>query len=270
MMEKYIVEDKLNRLRTYIKNLGAVAVAFSGGVDSTLLLYVAKEQLGDKAIAFTCYSQSFPEREAKEAHEFCENMGVRQVIVTLDQLQIPGFVENPKNRCYICKRKLFETMRTEAERCGITAVIEGSNVDDEGDYRPGLIAIKELGVLSPFRSCGLTKKEIRELSKQLGLPTWKKPSFACLSTRFVYGERITTERLRRVELAEQKLYELGFAQFRVRMHGNVARIELLAEDLEQVTKEEIRSRIVETFTELGFIYVTLDLQGYRMGSMNTS
>ena len=260
--------SKLDDLKEYIRGLGSLAVAFSAGVDSTFLLKVAHDELGDKCIAITGKSESFPSRERQEAEDFCRKEGIKQIEFESRELEAEGYAENPKNRCYICKHTLFSRMLELARENGIEYVAEGSNMDDLGDYRPGLQAISELGVLSPLRKALLTKAEIREYSRQLGLPTWGKQSFACLASRFVYGERITAEKLHMVEQAEGELAALGLKQYRVRIHGNIARIEVAPQDINLLVRDDVRQRIVTSFKEYGFSYVTLDLQGYRMGSMN--
>ena len=262
-------QNKWNRLIEYLQSLGSVAIAFSGGVDSTFLLKAAKLALGtENIIAVTAQSRCFPEREHSEAVEFCEKEGIRQIICPFDELEVDGFRQNPKNRCYICKKALFQGFLRIAEEYHMAAVAEGSNMDDTGDYRPGLVAVAELRIKSPLREAGLTKKEIRKLSQELGLLTWDKPSFACLATRFVYGEEITSDKLDMVGKAEQLLFDLGFEQFRVRIHGAMARIEILPEAFDRLMQPDIRERIVGEFKSYGFSYVTMDLQGYRTGSMN--
>lgn len=259
-------QEKLKNLKGYLEGLGSVAVAFSGGVDSTFLLKVAHDTLGEKCIAVTARSCSFPERELKAAKAFCAKEGIRHIIVDSEELEIEGFCQNPKNRCYLCKRELFEKIGEIAKKEKLVAVAEGSNMDDNGDYRPGLQAVAELGVKSPLRHCGLWKAEIRTLSRDMGLSTWEKQSFACLSSRFVYGETISREKLAMVDQAEQLLLDMGFHQLRVRIHDKMARIEVMPEEFEKIL--ENREKIVKSLKSYGFIYVTMDLQGYRTGSMN--
>lgn len=262
------LQKKKQNLERYIAELGSVAIAFSAGVDSTFLLKIAHDVLGERAIAVTARSSSFPERELNEAQEFCRREGIEHIIFESEELSIDGFRDNPPNRCYLCKRELFSGISSIAAQRDIRSVAEGSNLDDNGDYRPGLQAVAELGVKSPLRFAKLSKEEIRILSKEMGLPTWDKQSFACLSSRFVYGERISKERLRMVDRAEQILLDLGFRQVRVRIHGSIARIELLPVEFGKLIDERVRRRVSTQFKEIGFSYVTMDLNGYRMGSMN--
>lgn len=268
------LKEKYEALKKYFAELGSAAIAFSSGVDSTFMLKVAHDVLGDKAVALTAKSRFFPAREKDEAEEFCQREGIVHRIIEIDESAIPGVKENPKNRCYLCKKAFFEKFIEAAKALNLGWVCEGSNMDDNGDYRPGLKAIAELGIKSPLRECNLWKSEIRELSKELGLATWNKPSFACLASRFVYGEEITPEKLAMVERAEQVLLDLGFVQERIRIHsfgndetsGVLARIEVVGQDFEKVIGH--KDKIVSLLKEIGFSYVSLDLEGYRTGSMN--
>ena len=262
------MSDKQEKLEKLLESYKRVAVAFSSGVDSTYLLKMAQKVLGEKVIAVTASSSSFPKRELEEAKTFCRENGIRHIVVESEELDIDGFRQNPKNRCYLCKHELFEKIRSIAKENGIETVVEASNTDDDGDYRPGLVAVKELGIESPLRHVGLSKKEIREYSKELGLPTWNKQSFACLSSRFVYGETISEEKLAMVDQAEQLLLDMGFHQLRVRIHDKLARIEVQPSEFEKIMQEENRTKIFHELKQYGFTYVTLDLQGYRTGSMN--
>lgn len=270
-MEDKKLQEALKKeedLKDYFRQLKSVAVAFSGGVDSTYLLKVAHDTLGDQVIAVTAKSCSFPERELMEAIRFCEKEGIHHFVCESEELDIEGFSHNPKNRCYICKHELFEKIINIAKEQKIAYIAEGSNMDDNGDYRPGLQAVAEFGVTSPLRHSKLAKEEIRILSRNLGLPTWDKQSFACLSSRFVYGETINEQKLGMVDKAEQLLLDMGFHQVRVRIHGNIARIEVLPEEITKIVEEKNRMKIASKLKEYGFDYVTLDLLGYRTGSMN--
>jgi len=261
-------KTKLERLREHLHGIGSAVVAFSSGVDSTFLLRMAHEELGDRVVAVTIRSHTFPKRELDEAAAFCRAEGIRHEAIDSEELDIPGFVENPPDRCYHCKRELFSKLLAFARENGLAAVLEGSNIDDDGDYRPGRRAIRELGIVSPLHEAGLTKAEIRALSREMGLPTSDKPSFACLASRFPYGERITAVGLEQVEKAEQWLLDagLGLTQLRVRSHGDMARIEVPPADIPRLASHA--AEIAAAFNEFGFAYVTLDLRGYRTGSMN--
>lgn len=262
------IHEKYENLKKTLVGLGGVAVAFSGGVDSTFLLKVAHDALGDRSIAITARSCSFPERELLEAERFCTAEGIRHIVCDSEELDIDGFSQNQKNRCYLCKRELFTKIWAVARVHGIEHVAEGSNLDDDGDFRPGLVAVREQGVVSPLRRAELTKAEIRTLSRELGLSTWNKQPFACLSSRFPYGQSITRERLQMIDRTEQLLLDLGLKQVRVRYHGNLARIETDEDGFQRLMDRMNRASIYASFKEFGFIYVTIDLLGYRTGSMN--
>ena len=259
---------KLDKLQRFLKELNSVAVAFSGGVDSTFLMEVAHRALGEQAIAITAVSALYPARETSEARDFAAAKGIRHIEYEVDELATEGFAKNPENRCYLCKKNLFSNFMKMIAEQGIPYLIEGSNVDDEGDYRPGMQAIREFGVISPLREAGFTKAEIRHLSREMDLPTWEKPSFACLASRFPYGETITREKLNAIDTAEQMLLDLGFKQVRVRHHGNLARIEVNSEEMEKLLSPDLREEIYTKIKQAGFTYITLDLRGYRTGSMN--
>ena len=262
------LQEKFECLKKQLAGYGSVAVAFSGGVDSSFLLAAAHNLLGEKAVAVTAAPAFVSPRELQEARTFCLERGIRQIVIPAEDLNIDRIRHNPPDRCYHCKKQIFEKIQSVAAGEGIFCVAEGSNADDIGDYRPGFRAICELGILSPLLEAGLTKTEIRTLSREQNLPTWDKPSFACLASRFAYGETITDEKLLAVEKAEQLLMDLGFRQIRVRVHGNLARIEALPEDIPKLADPALREHISGKLREYGFSYVTMDLAGYRTGSMN--
>jgi uncharacterized protein len=262
------IDSKLDILKSNIKKLKSVAVAYSGGVDSTFLLKVAKEVLGDKVIAVTAKSSTYPEREFNEAKKFTEEIGVKHIVIVSEELDIEGFSKNPTNRCYYCKRELFTKIGEIAKENNLDEVLDGSNLDDTRDYRPGMEAAKELQVISPLKEAKLSKKDIRELSKVMGLKTWNKPSFACLSSRVPYGSEITINKLKMIEDSEQFLLDLGFRQVRVRHHGDIARIEISPEEREKFFDLGLMDKVADKLKKIGFKYVTLDLFGYRTGSMN--
>ncbi len=264
------LQVKLEKLEAYIKELGSLAVGFSGGVDSSFLLAVAHNVLGEKLIAVTGADASVPERELKEAIDYCKERNIRHMICRVDPMKDEEYRHNGPDRCYFCKHGIFSEVKRIAAENGIEYVAEGSNMDDLGDYRPGLRAIAELSVKSPLREAGLTKQDIRLISKAMGLPTWSKPAYACLASRFVYGEEITEEKLHMIDEAEQFLIEKGFFEERVRLHGKMARIEVPAKDIERLASEEIREAVYKRFRELGFMFVTMDMHGYRVGSMNAT
>lgn len=262
------LQQKFERLKDILKDAGSGAVAYSGGVDSTFLLKVAYDVLGDNVAAVTARSSTYPEREYNEAKQYIAQFGAKHITIISEELEIEGFAKNPTNRCYFCKTELFSKVRAEANKLGLKNVFDGSNFDDIGDYRPGMKAAKEQGVISPLKLAELTKNDIRELSKQLNIPTWNKPSFACLSSRFPYGKEITVEKLSMVERAEQFLMDMGFRQLRVRHHDEIARIEVAPADRAKFFDLDIMDRVGQEFKAIGFKYVTLDIIGYRTGSMN--
>ncbi|WP_039764882.1 MULTISPECIES: ATP-dependent sacrificial sulfur transferase LarE [unclassified Caldicellulosiruptor] len=265
------LKEKYENLKSFLKSLGSVAIAYSGGVDSTFLVKVAYDVLGEKALAVTATSSTYPKREFEDAKKFIKEIGAKHIIIESEELEIEGFNKNPIDRCYYCKKELFEKIWKVAKAHGIEHVADGSNFDDLNDFRPGMKAACELNVVSPLKVAKLTKEDIRKLSKYLGLPTWQKPAYACLSSRIPYGEEITKEKLEMIEKAEDYLIELGFRQVRVRFHGNqLARIEIGKEEFGRFLDERIIENVKNKLKEIGFVYVTLDLEGYRTGSMNLS
>lgn len=261
-------EEKEKKLAVLLEKCMPLAVAFSGGVDSTYLLHEAVKAGKERVTALIMKTPSVPERELDEAVTFCKSRGISFFVLPADPFSAAGFKENGRDRCYICKHFLFSALLEKAKEEGIPFVADGTNADDRKEFRPGLRALKELDIRSPLAEAGLTKKEIRELSEKEGLPTWNKPSFSCLATRFPYGEELTVEKLRRTEAAENLLAELGFTQRRVRVHGDLARIEVLPAEIPLLL--ERRDMISSRLEELGFLYTTVDLKGFRSGSMDTA
>jgi uncharacterized protein len=262
------VNKKLQNLKDYIKKLDSLLIAYSGGVDSTFLLKVAKDVLGEKVIAVTANSPTYSEQESTQAQKIAKAMKVKHITIYSRELELSEFTNNPPERCYFCKKELFKRLKEIAKIEGLSHVADGTNYDDTKDFRPGIRALKELGIKSPLKKVGFTKKEIRECSQKMGLPTWNKPQIACLASRIPYGEKITQEKLQMVNEAEEYLRSLGIKQVRVRHHNNLARIEVEKEKTRLFNRKDVCKKIVNKFKEIGYIYVTLDLEGYRTGSMN--
>ena len=261
-------ERKFNSLKENLGGRGSVLIAFSGGVDSTFLLKTASIIPNLNLLGVTALSSTYPKSEQDEAVQLAKEMGVKHTLIDSEELDIPQFADNNPDRCYHCKKELFSKLKEIAKENGLKYVLDGSNADDSSDYRPGSKAVAELGIKSPLQEAGLTKEEIRELSKEMGLPTWDKPAMACLSSRFPYGEKITKDKLAAIEEGERFLRGLGFRQLRLRHHGNIARIELSKDDIKRVIEQNMSQQIIEKIKSLGFAYVTIDLEGYRTGSLN--
>lgn len=263
-------DSQMAALRKMVRGYGGMAVAFSGGVDSTLLAFIARQELGDRALAVTARSPTYPSSEEDAARRLAAAIGIKHILIDSNELEIPGFAENPPDRCYSCKRELFSKVKEIAAGHGISTVADGTNADDSSDYRPGRRAAAEAGVVSPFLAVGMGKEAIREWSRRLGLATAEKPAYACLASRFPYGERITEERLIAVDKVEKALHALDFPLCRVRFHGHVARIEVPPRDIPRVCQGPVREEIAKVARDAGFKFVTVDLDGYRTGSMNAT
>ena len=268
MIDKEDAASKKENLIHYLEKLDSLLVAFSGGVDSTFLLALSHQTLMDKVVAVTESSTTYPSREREEAVKFTKDRGIEHIVFQADETSIAEFISNAPDRCYHCKKSLSKNLLNIAKEKGISHVAYAANLDDLSDYRPGMDAAREMGIIAPLVDAHLSKEEIRFLSKEMGLPTWDKPAMACLASRIPYGEPITTKKLKMVEEAEDFLADQGFRQYRVRHHGSVARIEVASSEIKKITGPELRKNIVEKFRQIGFYHIAIDLEGYFSGSMN--
>ena len=262
------INKKLDNLKSRLLELESVAIAYSGGVDSNFLLKVAKDTLGDKVIAVTLNAMMHSDREIEEAINYAKEFQVKHIVVNIDNFKVEQFIENNIDRCYHCKREVFNTVKEIAKKNNIKYVLDGTNLDDLGDFRPGLKALEELNIISPLKESKLTKEDIRILSKEMNLNTYNKPAFACLATRIPYGTKITKDLLKKIEKSEEYLVSIGFKQFRVRAHNDIARIEVGKDEIHKFFNEDLLNKTHKKLKEIGFKYVTLDMAGYEMGSMN--
>ncbi|MGB9734913.1 MAG: ATP-dependent sacrificial sulfur transferase LarE [bacterium] len=261
-------EAKYLKLKEFLRRLESAVIAFSAGVDSTLLLKVAHDELGDNVVAVTAVSPTYPSDELEQAKHLSNKIGARLILINTREFEKEEFFANTPQRCFFCKTELFSLLKEESLKLGFKHILYGANADDTNDFRPGMKAAQQAHAIAPLLEVGLTKSEIREISKYLGLETWNKPSYACLASRIPYGTRITPDILKKIEIGEKLLHELGFVQSRIRYHGDIARIEVLQEELPLIIKSEIRTRIIKQLKEQGFKYITVDIEGYRTGSMN--
>lgn len=263
-----LLDKKINKLKNYLGTIDSAIIAFSGGADSTFLLKITSDILKDKVVAVTAKSPTFTQSELKDSKAIAQELKVKQVIIETDELSNESFTANDKERCYYCKNELLGLISQYAKKNNFSYIFDGSNYEDINDWRPGVKAVKKWGVISPLKDAGLTKEEIRTASKELGLSTWDKPAAACLASRVPYGTKITEDLLQKISNAESVIKKLGFKQVRVRHHGNIARIELPVHDIHEILDDKIKNTVISSLKKLGYIYITLDIEGYTTGSMN--